>query len=133
MKILIIDDDSVSRKVAVTLLNNYGECFSCANGEEGVALFRAACNRDDPFNLVCLDIMMPGMDGQEVLTTIRAIQKKIGTSDFAICKVIMLTSLDDNRSKVEALKGRADSYIIKPMSKDILCKELELLGVAPKN
>lgn len=100
-RILLIDDDENICKVVKLYLEKEGLEILVANeGQEGLGLF-AAENPD----LVLLDIMMPGMDGIEVIKRIRK------TSNVP---VIMLTAKSDTFDKVLALELGADDYIVKP-------------------
>ena len=100
-RILVVDDDPQIRRVLKVTLTGQGfEVDDAKNGEE--ALERV---RDARFDLLLLDINMPGMSGLEVCRAIRA------TSEVAI---IMLTVRDDEADTVEALDAGADDYVTKP-------------------
>ena len=131
MKILIVEDEITSRKLMQSMLAPYGECSSASNGKEAVETFKAAVEEGAPFDLICMDIMMPEMDGQEALKKIRALerQKEITTSDEV--KVVMITALDDPKNVVEAYyKGGATSYVPKPIDRQLfinLLRNLDLI------
>jgi two-component system, chemotaxis family, chemotaxis protein CheY len=131
MKILIVEDEITSRKLMQSMLAPYGECFTASNGKEAVEAFKAAVDEEAPFDLICMDIMMPEMDGQEALKKIRALerQKEITTSDEV--KVVMITALDDPKNVVEAYyKGGATSYVPKPIDRQLfinLLRNLDLI------
>ena len=131
MKILIVEDEITSRKLMQSMLAPYGECSAAANGKEAVDTFKAAVEEGTPFDLICMDIMMPEMDGQEALKKIRALerQKEITTSDEV--KVVMITALDDPKNVVEAYyKGGATSYVPKPIDRQLfinLLRNLDLI------
>ncbi|MCA1987263.1 MAG: response regulator, partial [Desulfovibrio sp.] len=65
MRVLIVEDDFTSRKLMQTILSPYGDCDVAVNGREAVEAFQNALNSAKPYDLVCMDIMMPEMDGQE--------------------------------------------------------------------
>ena len=67
MKILLAEDDFVTRKFMVSFLSKYGECDVTVDGMEAVDAFMMALEDGEPYDLVCLDIMMPVMDGFGVL------------------------------------------------------------------
>ncbi len=73
MKTLIVDDDFVSRLVLQNVLMAYGEAHIAVNGKEAVEVFTVALRLGSPYDVICLDIMMPEMDGQDVLRSIRRI------------------------------------------------------------
>ena len=67
MKILLAEDDFVTRKFMVNFLSKYGECDVTVDGMEAVDAFMMALEDDEPYDLICLDIMMPVMDGYQAL------------------------------------------------------------------
>lgn len=130
MRILIVEDDMISRRLLETLLSPYGECHTAVDGDEAVRSFRMGYEEGRPYDLVCLDIMMPNVDGQEALKQIRGIEKEMGVKSAEEVKVIMVTALDDPKSVVEAYyRGGATSYIVKPIEKDKLLDEIRGFGL----
>ena len=97
MKILIVDDDFASRLLLQAVLSRYGECHIAVNGREAVEAFRAA-QENVGYDLICLDIMMPDVDGQTALKEIRALEEARGISSSAGAKIIMTTALDDMKT-----------------------------------
>ena len=65
IKTLIVEDDFACRKALQIFLSEYGNCFIAVNGCEAVEAVRQALDEDQPYDLICLDIMMPEMDGHE--------------------------------------------------------------------
>lgn len=130
MKSLIVDDDFFSRRVLQTVLSAYGESHVAIDGQEALFAFEQALAEEAPYNLICLDIMMPGMDGQEVLKKIREIEEQKGILGHDSVKIIMTTALDDSDSIIKAFREQCESYLIKPISKSKLAKilvDLELI------
>ena len=79
MKSLIVEDDFTSRLLLQEYLKVYGIPHIAVNGREAVEAVRLALEARDHYNLICLDIMMPEMDGQQALREIRALEEaKIG-------------------------------------------------------
>ena len=115
-KILMIDDNP---NPTADMLNMYGfETTVCLNGELGLTeLFQNA----DKYDLVLLDVMMPIMDGWEVLKSIR------NSSLFKNIPIIMLTAVDDDYKQVSGLKQGADDYIVKPFVFPNLLARIEAL------
>jgi len=131
MKILIVEDDESSILLLSRYLKDQGETVIAEDGEKAVALFRQARDVHQPFDLVCLDIMLPLLDGQEVLKRIRALEYEVGIAGLACCKV-MLTALRDARNVIQAFRGQCEVYLSKPISKERLYREIRSLGLPVK-
>lgn len=132
MRFLIVEDDFTSRKFLQSILAPYGDCDIAVNGLEAVEAIEASLDGNNLYDLVCLDIMMPEMDGQEALKRIRALEKGRGVRAAEEVKVVMTTALDDPKNVVEAYyKGGATSYVPKPIDKQLflqLLKNLEIIS-----
>ncbi|KIH75352.1 two-component system, chemotaxis family, response regulator CheY [Geoalkalibacter ferrihydriticus] len=125
MRILIVEDDFTSRRLMHKLLENLGECDLAVNGAEAVAAFEAAHRDGRPYRLICLDIMMPEMDGQDVLKLIRRREGELGVAPRHEARVIMTTALDQPRDVVEAFyRGGCTDYLVKPIDKKTLLEKL---------
>jgi two-component system chemotaxis response regulator CheY len=129
MKILIAEDDFACRKLLQSFLFEYGDCFVATNGLEAVKAVKNALDEGLPYDLICLDIMMPEMDGHEALESIRRIENERGISGLDGIKVIVTTALDDSASVIGAFKSGQEAYIVKPFSKRNLLEEMEKLGL----
>ena len=130
MKILLADDNFVSRKLTSLLLEQIGDCRHVSNGLEAYEAYVNAVESNEHFDLICLDIMMPTMDGQETLTKIREYEEENGISIESGVKVIMITSLDDKGNILQAFKAGCESYIIKPVEKKKLLDAIEKLNLS---
>jgi two-component system, chemotaxis family, chemotaxis protein CheY len=130
MKILIVEDDYASRTVTHRLLLPFGETQVAVNGNEAVTLFASAMESGQPFDLVCLDIMLPGMDGQSVLREIRALEASRSPEARKPARVIMTTALNDRTNVVEAIKA-CDAYLVKPIDRKKLLASLKGFGFEP--
>ncbi|MBI5946241.1 MAG: response regulator [Chloroflexi bacterium] len=129
MKSLIVEDDFTTRLLMQKFLAPYGESHVAINGEEAIAVFTNAINSDEPYQLVCLDIMMPEMNGHAVLQEIRAIEerKEIMLGDGA--KVIMTTALGDMDNKLAAVNEFCDAYLVKPIDRKKLLDLIQSFGL----
>jgi len=127
MKSLIVEDDLTSRLLLQEYLNVYGVTHLAGNGQEAVEAMRLALEADDPYHLICLDIMMPEMDGQDTLKEIRRMEAKKGVARADRARIVMITALSDKTNVVEALQHQCDSFLIKPCSKEKLLQELRKL------
>jgi two-component system chemotaxis response regulator CheY len=110
-------------------LQDQGETVIADDGEKAVAAFRQAFETQSPFDLICLDIMLPALDGQQVLTRVRAMEESVGIGGLAGCKVIMLTALRDAENVMRAFRSQCEGYLSKPISKERLYREIRSLGL----
>jgi two-component system, chemotaxis family, chemotaxis protein CheY len=115
MRTLIVEDDFTSRLLLQTFLSPYGECHIAVNGKEAVQAFRAAQESGRNYDLLCVDIMMPEMDGQEAIKQIRALEEDDGIQSTDGVKIIMTTALDDVRNVVQSFQALCDAYVFKPI------------------
>lgn len=130
MKCLIAEDDFISRRVLSELLSPYFNCEIAVDGEETVASFKLAHEAKKPYDLICLDIMMPRLDGREALRQIRALEKEMGVPGNCEAKIIMTTALDDAKTVFDTYyQGGATAYLVKPISKTKLLAEIRSLGL----
>lgn len=133
MRFLVVDDDFQTRSLLLKLLYPYGITDVAVDGEEAVEAFRAALAAGEPYELVTLDILMPGMNGQDALREIRDIEKEAGIQGDKATKVIMVSGLDDAKEVHDAFfLGNATSYIVKPIDAQVLLDEIIALGLPLK-
>lgn len=129
MKTLVAEDDFVSRSVLQEILAPFGQCDVAVNGAEAVDAFRKAIEAGNPYDLVCLDIMMPEMDGQAALKLIREYEATHGITGGDGVKIIMTTALGDFNNIMTAFREQCEAYLLKPIGKDALYKQLRFLGL----
>jgi len=134
LRVLIIDDEQVNREFLVRALKAHGRCLAVGTGEAGLTEHRQALEAGTPFDLVFLDIMLPGMDGLKTLELMRAVEAEhadaFGGQEHAPAQVIITTVLDDDRLAARAfIQGRASSYMPKPFRAAQLREELSKLGL----
>jgi two-component system, chemotaxis family, chemotaxis protein CheY len=130
MKSLIVEDDFTSRLLLQKLLEPFGECHVAVNGREAVNACKSARDGGAPYTLVCLDIVMPGMNGQEALKTIREQEDAAGVPPGGGAKIIMTTGLQTVGDVAAAYQELCDGYLVKPIDKRKLVgllKELALV------
>jgi two-component system chemotaxis response regulator CheY len=132
MKILIAEDDLVSRKILSKMLSEYGECDITVDGIETIDTFLMALEDGEPYELLCLDIMMPKIDGIKVLKTIREIEKKQGIKKEQSVKVMMVTALSDHETIKKSYQAGCEAYIAKPISMEKLANALNSMGFYKK-
>jgi two-component system chemotaxis response regulator CheY len=131
MKTLIVEDDFTCRFLLQKLLDSYGQCPIAVNGKEAVCAVKAAMDAGEPYDLICLDIMMPEMDGQAALKEIRGMEEAKGILSTRGSKIVMTTALDDMKNVSTAYNALCDGYLVKPIEKaklTALLGKLKLVG-----
>lgn len=125
MRILIAEDDLTSRKFLLKFLSRYGECDLVVDGLEVLDAFLLSIKENKKYDLICLDIMMPKVDGIRILQTIRdlELQKGIGKEDRSI--IIMTTAMTDTQLVQQAFDIGCDAYAAKPIDTEKLVKVIE--------
>lgn len=102
LRVLLVDDDAAIRRALRTSLNELGfHTTEAARGEEAIHMVRAA-----NFDVVLLDLQMPGMGGMKTLTSLRSLAPRL--------PILMVTVQSSEDQKIEALERGADDYIVKP-------------------
>ncbi len=129
MKTLIVEDDFTSRLLLQAILSPYGECHIAVNGREAIDAFISARNDGIPYDLICLDIMMPEMDGQAALKEIRSIETENGILSSSGVKIVMTTALGDPKNVIASFMELCDAYIIKPVEKARLLDIISNMGL----
>nr|CRH05896.1 putative response regulator receiver domain protein (CheY-like) [Candidatus Magnetococcus massalia] len=125
MKGLIVDDLLENRKLLNDYLQNRIPCDLTSNGPDALDLFQDALADGDPYQLVLLDIMMPEMDGQEVLLKMRALESQHGQSGPNEAIIIMVTAADSPRHVLDSFfKGGCSDYLEKPVTRQTLLETL---------
>lgn len=129
MKSLIVDDDFFSRRILQSILSTYGESHVAVDGKEALFAYEQAIAEEKPYDVICLDIMMPEMDGQEVLKKIREIENNKNIFGSDAVKIIMTTTLDDHQNVIKAFREQCESYLVKPISKTKLVEAIAEFGL----
>ncbi len=130
---LIVDDDGVCRAVMAAMLSSYGQCHFATDGQQAVAAVSKALDHGCPYDLICLDLVMPGFSGHDTLSAIRQIESQHGIYGSDGAKVIMTTSLYDSKHCIQSFREGCESYLTKPIRQTELLdmlRRLELIGVA---
>jgi len=115
------------------ILKVYGPSHVVANGSEAVKAVRQALEAHEPYDLICLDILMPEMNGQEALQEIRQHEQDRGISSDKGAKIVMTSALNDHEEISNAYGNLCDAYLVKPIRKAVLLEELRNLEVIPTN
>ncbi len=131
MRILIVDDDADFSRLISRYLTPFGECEVAVNGQDAIESVKLAFEEAHPYDFICLDIMMPNLDGQDALKKIRDLEKekKIMVGEGA--KIIMITAMDDDDYRLVSFLRLCDGYLTKPLQKKELfekLREIELIN-----
>ena len=129
MRILIAEDDFASRKFMMRFLQKYGECDVTVDGMEADDAFLMALEAGEGYDLVCLDIMMPELDGYQALKAIRDIEKEKGIPTEKQSKIIMTTALNEGRNVTTAFELGCVAYAGKPIDQEKFESVLKKLGL----
>ena len=127
MKSLIVEDDFTSRLILQEILKKFGAFHIAANGVEAVQAVKVSLEDREPYDLICLDIMMPDKNGQQALKEIRQMEEENSIASLKRSKIIMITASGDPKNVAQAIRGIADAYILKPLHKNKLLEELKKL------
>jgi two-component system chemotaxis response regulator CheY len=130
-KILIAEDDRVSRKFLSRLLKQYGECDQVVDGTEAIEAYMLAIKDKKTYDLICLDIMMPELDGIKVLKTIRELEVQSNVRDFNQAKIIMTTVLGEQHIIQSAFDFGCNAFASKPINLIKFKEQLKKIGFLP--
>ncbi len=129
MRILIVEDDMVSRRFLGKFLAQYGDCDIVVDGMEALDAYLIAIKEGDPYDLICLDIMMPKVDGVKVLKAIRDFEVQRGILPENKVKIIIITALADTEFVNNAFDLGCEAYAAKPVDTEKLVEVMNKLGV----
>ena len=127
MRFLIVDDDPMNRELLDGMLCETAACFQVGNGKEALAAFQTAWNDCRPFDLILLDIMMPEMDGAEVIEQIRSFEMEKKVSQRHRVKILMVTAVANESMVRECVQKGCDDYIVKPITLQTIYRKLDKL------
>lgn len=129
MKILVAEDDLASRRFLSKFLAQYGEVDLVIDGLEALDAYLMATKEKAPYDLICLDIMMPKVDGVKVLKAIRDFETKQGVVSEQRVKVIMTTALAETDYVNQAFEIGCEAYAAKPIDTNKMLEVIKKLGL----
>jgi CheY-like chemotaxis protein len=125
LKILIVDDDKTMRRIVSNYLKNVGaRNVTMINvASKAYNLLEIAHEEKDPFDLVLLDINMPGKTGDQLLEEVKN-HRLLGAT-----KIIMVTAENDKETVLKCVDAGADYYLIKPVMEQALAEAIDKLNI----
>lgn len=131
MKFLIADNDAVSVNLLTRLLGSYAQCDSCYSGIEALSLLERANENNEPYDCLFLDIMMPGLDGYGVMQALNSAPIDNAVESTKPVKIIVTSALEDNQCVLQAFTKGCVAYLVKPITREKVFKELMRLQLIP--
>jgi two-component system chemotaxis response regulator CheY len=124
LRMLLVEDDFSSRILLQMFLSHYGDCHVAVNGREAVEAVRLGLEQGRRYDLICMDIMMPEMNGREAVREVRALEEGHGILSTAGAKIIMTTAVDDVKEVIGCFKELCDGYLVKPIDRAQLINQM---------
>lgn len=115
LRALVVEDELTSRLILQDLLSKHGVCHVAVNGAEAVEAFRSSLLSGQRYDLICMDIRMPVMDGTEAVRHIRWLEEQRGIYSSDGVKIFMTTSIRDVKTITKSFKALCDGYLFKPI------------------
>jgi len=128
IKILIVSDELISRRVLHSFLSPVGEVDVAVNRNKGLAAIKKAFDNNRPYELIFLDITMPEFDGIVTLKKIRQLESQYGLNEHARSKVIINSENTDKDVILKAARVGCSGYLINPIDKNRLYNEIRKHG-----
>lgn len=118
MKSLVVDDVEVNCRTLKAVLAPYGDCDTTNDARTTAHLFQEAWEADNPYDLICLDILMPDIDGLKLLQVLRQVEEKMGVGEDRRARILMVTGSDVAEIHDKARALGCDAVIVKPIYRD---------------
>ncbi|NLE28417.1 MAG: response regulator [Phycisphaerae bacterium] len=131
MRVLVVDDDVVSREKMAAIVKRFGPSVAVESGTIALNCFFDAWNSWAPFDLITLDISMPGQDGLETLQKIRALEKEKNVPPHRQVKIIMVTGEADKEIVLTCIRQGCNDYVVKPFDRETVEQKVRKLFDRP--
>lgn len=129
MKTLIVEDEMLSRTLLLEILRPFGTVHVAVNGKEAIDAVRAALLTEQPYQLICLDIQLPDLDGIAVLKEVRVEEKRAKLNPRLLAKILMTTAMSDKAIVARAIEAGCNGYMLKPYDPDRIVQQLRTFGL----
>ena len=127
MKVLLLEDVKLIQKMIKNFLSDLAVVEMVENGTSALRLVKESIEKNEPYNAIFLDVLIPDMDGLQVLKEIRKTESENSITSEKRSKIIMVSTITDENTVKRAMTAGCDGYIAKPFSKDRLISELKSL------
>jgi two-component system chemotaxis response regulator CheY len=127
VRLMVVDDDESSRELLCTFLSRFGDVEVASRGPDAVSMVTGAIRSGRPFRLIFLDVMMPEMDGHEVLKQIRRVEEVYSVARPA--SVAMTSAKRDRETVLRARQYGSEAYFAKPLDREKLETWMRSQGV----
>lgn len=129
MKTLIVEDEMLSRTLLLEILRPFGTVHVAVNGKEAIDAVRSALLTEQPYQLICLDIQLPDLDGIAVLKEVRVEEKRAKLNPRLLAKILMTTAMSDKAIVARAIEAGCNGYMLKPYDSDRIVQQLRTFGL----
>jgi two-component system chemotaxis response regulator CheY len=128
MKCLIVDDEIFCREFVATLLRSTADCVQASSGTEAIEKYKSALAAGEPYDVIIMDIMMPGMSGHDAAQAIRLMEQE--QKPAKPLNIVMLTALNSADDAMDSFcNAQSAAYLVKPVSKEGLFNVMSKLGL----
>lgn len=124
---MIVEDNRQDYQLLSRMLMNYGNSDFAENGRDAFEIFKQAQVAEDPYDVIFLDIMMPGIDGNEVLRKIREWENKNLGSGKPV-QIVMASSKSDTDTIISSYDDGCQHFFMKPYDKNDLSLLMDKMG-----
>lgn len=128
MRSLVVEDEFICRLQMQYFLQEFGDVQFAHNGSEALEAIQTMYNLYTPYDLICVDIVLPQMNGHGVVRRIRMLERILGNTQKRV-KILMTTSMCSDYEVKLAIDAGCDSYLLKPFNRDDLMSHLSKLGL----
>lgn len=131
MRILLAEDELISRTMLQAMLEQWGQVDCAEDGQSAIEQTLKAAKEGKPYDLICLDILMPKVNGMDVLSKIREMEEKriLALKKGKCARIVMITGLSGAKTICDSFKEQCDAYLVKPVSLEKLTDTLKQLGL----
>jgi two-component system chemotaxis response regulator CheY len=130
---LIVDDDELSCAMLSSVISKFARCDTAHNGKHALDLFQFSITGGRPYDLVCVDLAMPVMNGHALVRKIRHLEKLSGYDDHPTTIIVVSASSSPWDMAETILDGICDDYVVKPLRRDKLLDVLRKSGIVEED